>query len=52
MQGMIFLLDRKRTLVPMDELVYESDDLLQTLLAEYATSALAYWPDEKIHLEF
>jgi hypothetical protein len=34
-QGKIFLLDRKRQLVPLEETAYDSEDLLQTLLADY-----------------
>lgn len=35
MQGKIFLLDRKRKLVPLEESAYDSEDLLQTLLADF-----------------
>ncbi len=35
MSGRIFLLDGDRTLRPMEEEPYDSEDLLQTLLADH-----------------
>jgi hypothetical protein len=35
MAGKIFHLDRQRKLVPLEETAYDSEDLLQALLADY-----------------
>ena len=47
MQGKIFLLDRRRKLVPLEESAYDSEDLLQTLLAD-DPNLLA---GDKVHLD-